>query len=286
MRHGGFETPDGKVRGLEAWPISASLGARSLGAPMIKISTMLGSFLDWVRRRGRGLLVKGGLTNKSSTIVLLLIEIFFLTPERTRATPRYHRKLTWLSCISTATGVMGFGLFVFYAAGGFDIRATMPSLAGIPGPTLADAMMGVAGALFLGLAILGWWGGDHGARWGSRFFAWRPVTPAPFGYYVVSACSAWTWMGLGLAGLGLAARTAGTPFWSWLAGGSSGAITTLVIGGGLLMAASFRRQALRRQFNLEVYGGDWRAVRSLALFQVLPLVSLGVLFLPPGFAAA
>lgn len=223
------------------------------------------------------------MTNKQSTIVLLLIEIFLLTPERARATPRYHRMLTWVACISAATTAMSLGLFFFYSAGGFDIRAVMPSIGGFPGSTVADAGIGVVGASMLTLAIVAWWAGDHGARYGSRLLGWRAVTPASFGYYVVSACSAWTWIGLGLLALGISARMAGSPFWAWLLGGSAGAMATLLVASALITAAGFRRQALRRQFNLEVYGGEWRAARSLVLFQILPLVSVGTLFIPAGF---
>lgn len=243
----------------------------------------LGERLHAARVRGRGVTAKMATKSKLLTIALLLFEAFALTPGTARATPRYNRWETWLSCSLAATSIMTVSLIIFYWVGGFDLAKHMPALGPISGGTTSQIGLAFTGFLILTGVTLVWCGSDYAAGYMTRLLRWHRVVPAPFGYYVVSACAAWTWMALALLIIAIGGSAVTEPFWRWLAAGSTGALVLYLAVGLAVYWAHERRSALVRVYHAEVHGGGLRALRNMFVFQFAPLAAIVFIILrsPP-----
>lgn len=226
-----------------------------------------------IRRGGarrRGVLVKFGLKTKASSIGLLLAESLLLTPALTRATPRYHRWETWLTCVRASCWMMSIGTLAFYLAGGLDIAAHMPSIGPIEGKAMTAVFMAIASwVLLIGLIVLRA-ARDHACRILNSWARWPRVEPAPFGFYVVDSCSIFCVLGITLLVFSALAGVSAQPFWTWIGSGTPGATSAFLAFGVGVMAVQMRRWETQARFDLQVFGGRWNAIRSTVIVMGLP----------------
>ncbi len=231
------------------------------------------------RRRPRSTETKFAMLTDVTKDALLLAFPLYLTPSEYNKNPRIQRTLILIALGVAATKFSKFCVLFFYKASGFDLPTMVPGfIAGIPGATFFNWAMWISITLTLLVSPLVNWGGDHTARIVQNWCRWEVVRPAPFGFYILHALGAWTWLALGIGVMGMIAFTAQHPIWA-LDPHSSLAAGLVLVGAVAMMLISFRRQTIRERTAVEIYGSIKAARRATLLFQFLPTVAVAALSL-------